>query len=53
MPQPGLGKAGLGKLPGDLDFGGKNWRVYLPIGTCVVLSVLLTLIMWILARLRR
>ena len=48
-----FGRLGLGPLPGDVSFGGKNWRVYLPVGTCVVLSVLLTLLLWILTRLRR
>jgi hypothetical protein len=49
----GLGKLGVGRLPGDFSFGGRNWRVYLPIGTCVLLSVLLTLVMWVISRLRR
>ncbi len=49
----GLGKAGITRLPGDVSFGGKNWRVYLPIGTCILLSVLLTLALWVISRLRR
>ena len=48
-----LGRLGPARLPGDLSFGGRNWRVYVPIGTCVVLSILLTPAVWILARLRR
>ena len=47
------GRLGLGKLPGDLSFGGKNWRVYVPLGTCVVLSIILTIIMWIVFRIRK
>lgn len=47
------GRLGLGRLPGDVSFGGKNWRVYLPVGTCVVLSIILTLVMWLIMRLRR
>jgi len=47
------GKLGLGKLPGDLTFGGKNWRVYLPIGTSIVLSLLLSGLLWVILRLRR
>ncbi len=47
------GRLGLGKLPGDFSFGGKNWRVYVPIGTCVALSILLTLLMMILSRFRK
>ena len=48
-----LGRLGLGRLPGDVAFGGKNWKIYLPIGTCVFLSALLTLVLWLLARMRR
>lgn len=34
----------LGRLPGDISFGGQNWRVYIPIGTSILLSVILTLV---------
>jgi hypothetical protein len=34
----------LGRLPGDFSFGGANWRVYLPLGTSIVLSIALTLL---------
>ena len=34
----------LGRLPGDFSFGGLGWKVYLPLGTCLVLSLLLTLL---------
>lgn len=40
----------LGKLPGDFSFGGENWRVYVPLGTSILVSVLLTLLFWILGR---
>lgn len=40
----------IGKLPGDLVFRGKNWVVYLPLGTSLLLSVVLTLVLWLLAR---
>jgi hypothetical protein len=33
----------LGRLPGDLSFGGAGWRVYLPIGTSILLSIVLSL----------
>jgi hypothetical protein len=48
-----LGKIGLFRLPGDFDFGGKNWRVYIPLGTSIVLSILLTLVFWLLRYFRR
>jgi len=34
----------LGRMPGDFVFGGTNWKVYLPIGTCIILSVILSLL---------
>ena len=34
----------LGRLPGDISFGGQNWRVYFPIATSIVISIVLTLI---------
>jgi hypothetical protein len=47
------GRLGLGKLPGDVSFGGRNWRVYLPLGTCILLSILLSVVMWIILRIRK
>ena len=40
----------LGRLPGDLSFGGEHWRVYLPLGTSLLLSLLLSLLFWVLNR---
>ncbi|HXL15659.1 MAG TPA: DUF2905 domain-containing protein [Methylomirabilota bacterium] len=40
----------LGRLPGDLSFGGEHWRVYLPLSTSLLLSVLLSLLFWLLNR---
>lgn len=42
----------LGSLPGDLVFKGKNSVVYLPLATCLLLSVVLSLAMWIVNRFR-
>jgi hypothetical protein len=42
----GLSKLGLFRLPGDLEFQGKNWRVFVPITTCILLSLLVTVILW-------
>ncbi len=36
----------LGKLPGDIHIKGRNFQFYFPIATSIVLSVLLTLILW-------
>jgi len=43
-----LGRIGLFKLPGDIELGGKTWKVYLPIVSCIVISILLTVIIWII-----
>lgn len=40
----------LGRLPGDLSFGGRSWRVYLPLGTSLLISVVLTLILLLFRR---
>lgn len=48
-----LGKVGLFGLPGDLQFGSKNWRVYIPIASCVIISIILTLILWLINYFRR
>ena len=48
-----LGYAGLFKLPGDLVFGGKNWRVYLPIASSIIISIILTLIIWLINYFRK
>jgi hypothetical protein len=36
----------LGKLPGDIVIERENFRFYFPVTTCVLLSLLLTGIMW-------
>lgn len=40
----------LGRLPGDIRVEGKNGGFYFPIVTCLVLSAVLTLIMWLFGR---
>ncbi len=41
------GFARLGRLPGDIVIEGKNGRFYFPIVTCLVISVVLSLLMWL------
>jgi hypothetical protein len=43
----------LGRLPGDIVYTGKNTTFYFPIMTCIVLSVGLSLLFWLLSHLRR
>ena len=40
----------LGRLPGDIVIRGKNSVFYFPVVTCIVLSVALSLIMWLFGR---
>ena len=40
----------LGRLPGDIVFRRENFTLYLPIATSVLLSVVLTIMVWILKR---
>lgn len=42
-----LGKVGLFKLPGDIELGGKNWKVFFPVVSCIIISILLTVILWV------
>jgi hypothetical protein len=46
---PGVSR--LGRLPGDIVIEGKNGRFYFPVVTCIVLSIVLSLVMWIVSRL--
>jgi len=48
-----LGRVGLFKLPGDLEFGSKNWRFYFPIASCIIISIVLTVILWLIRFFRR
>lgn len=43
----------LGRLPGDIAYKGKNFQMYFPIVTCLVLSVVLTLVFWVISFLTR
>lgn len=46
----GFGRSWLGRLPGDIHFSKGNFHFYFPIVTCLLLSILLTLIMWLLRK---
>jgi hypothetical protein len=49
-----LGKMGLplGRLPGDITYRGKNITVFAPLGTCLLLSLVLTLVLWAIGKWR-
>ncbi|MES2220435.1 MAG: DUF2905 domain-containing protein [Acidobacteriota bacterium] len=43
----------LGRLPGDIAWKGKHTSVYFPLATCLLFSVVLSLILYIVSHLRR
>jgi hypothetical protein len=45
---PFLHKIGLGRLPGDIVIERENFRLYLPIVTSLIISIVLSLILWLL-----
>jgi len=47
---PLIQKVGLGRLPGDLAFGSEHFRVYIPITTSILISIVLSLVLWLLNR---
>jgi hypothetical protein len=42
----------LGRLPGDIVYRGKNTVFYFPLATSILLSVVLTLVFWLISRWR-
>jgi preprotein translocase subunit SecY len=43
----------VGRLPGDIIIRGKNTTFYFPLMTSIVLSVILSLVLWVVGRMRR
>lgn len=43
----------LGRMPGDLAWRGKNVHVYFPLGTSILISIVLTLALWLFSHLRK
>jgi DUF2905 family protein len=40
----------LGRLPGDIYIDRGSWRFYFPLGTSILLSVVLSLLVWLFSR---
>ena len=40
----------LGRLPGDISYRGKNTAFYFPLTTCVIISIVLSLIFWLIGK---
>jgi hypothetical protein len=47
----GAGRGWLGRLPGDIHYTRGNASFYFPLTTCLLLSVLLSFILWLLRKL--
>jgi hypothetical protein len=47
---PVIAKLGLGRLPGDLVIERENFRLYIPIATSLLISLLLSVVLWFLNR---
>jgi hypothetical protein len=41
---------GIGRLPGDVHIQRGNWTFYFPLGTSILLSLVLTLVLWLIGR---
>jgi hypothetical protein len=47
---PYLSQIGLGRLPGDIVIERENMTFYFPLMTCLLLSVLFSLVFWVVNR---
>ena len=43
----------LGRLPGDISYKGKNFSIYVPLGTSILISIVLSVILYLFSRFRR
>ena len=47
---PWLSKLGLGRLPGDIRIETESGGFYFPLMTCFIISVVLSLVLWLIRR---
>jgi hypothetical protein len=47
---PWLSRLGFGRLPGDIMIERENFHFYFPLATCIILSVVLSAVLWLLNR---
>ncbi len=43
----------IGRLPGDIVYRGKNTTVYFPLVTSIVVSIVLTIVMYLVGKVRK
>jgi Protein of unknown function (DUF2905) len=47
---PWIAKSGLGRLPGDIFIHRGNFTFYAPITTCILVSLVMSLVFWLISR---
>lgn len=47
---PLIARLGLGRLPGDIVIERENFRLYVPLATSLLISVVVSLVLWFLNR---
>jgi hypothetical protein len=47
---PILTRLGLGRLPGDIVIERGNFSFYFPLATCIIVSILLSVVFWLFNR---
>lgn len=47
---PWIGRIGLGRLPGDIVIEGEHFRFYFPLATGLLISLLISLFLWLMSR---
>jgi Protein of unknown function (DUF2905) len=47
---PWLARIGLGRLPGDIHIERDGWSFHFPIVTCILISLAVTLLLWLLRK---
>ena len=47
---PWISKLGLGRLPGDIRIESESGGFYFPIVTCLIISIVLSLLLWFFRR---
>jgi hypothetical protein len=40
----------LGRLPGDIRIEGEHFKFYFPLASCIFLSIIISLILWVISR---
>jgi Protein of unknown function (DUF2905) len=43
----------LGRLPGDISYRGRGWSIYVPLATSLLVSIVLSLVLWLINYFRR